>query len=127
MLNKDGLCLPWACASLPPLGEAGPGLPTLCRHLFSRQLGADFCPVAPSQPAEPLHKVQLCLSQERMEQHRGPSPPGGQCCLVGARGHPKGRAPGWPPQPCLLPGPQPKGVGAGSGCWWGLGEPSAGG
>ena len=116
MLNKDRLCLPSACVSSLPLGKAGPGLPTLCRCLFSRQSGGDFCPVAPPQPAEHLHEVQLCLSQERMGQHRGPSPPGGQRCSGGSRGDPEGPAPGQPTQPCLLPGtPATGGCGRGSG------------
>lgn len=92
MLNKDGVCLPWACVSLrvfasprqvlgspPSVGASSPGT------------GGRFLPVAPSQP---LHKVQLRLNQERMGQHRGPSPDGGQGCLVGSRGDPEDLLPG---------------------------------
>lgn len=99
MLNEDGLCLLWACVPSLHLSEAGPGLPILSQCLLSRQSGGDFCLAAPSQPAEPAHKVQLCLSQEKTWQKRGLSPPLGQRCLVGSRGDLKGC---WPTQPCLL-------------------------
>lgn len=57
MLSKDGLCLPWAYTSSLPLGEAGPGLPTLLPvPLLQATGGGDFCPVAPPQSTGPLHK-----------------------------------------------------------------------
>lgn len=62
---------------VPSLGEAEPGLPTLCPCLFSRQWGGgggDFCPVAPAQPAQ-----GPALSQPGDDG----ATLGFQCCLVG--------------------------------------------